>query len=394
MNLGNSLNIPALFHVIIFLGVFDLFFRIFLLLVLVFSPGFTNNLVDRQRELQNIQAQIQRNQRLLQQTRVQENASLRDLAQLNRSLARVQSELNQNQQRLIRQAEELQKTVTSLARNEAEYKRRQALTKARIREMYKSQDAGWLTLLLTNRSFSSLVENTYYYRRILERDLENIRQVQSIRKETAQKKTELEYQRNIMESTKKSIEQQKTIYEQRTRRQEQVNAELRAQRLRYERESDTLLRNSKEIEEMIKKMLLENPSAEARGTGTYVWPLRGQITSRFGMRFHPIFKVNRMHTGIDIYAPQGTPIKAADAGIVTYSDWYGGYGRTIIIDHGRGLSTLYAHLSRQTVKKGDRVNKGQTIGNVGSTGYSTGPHLHFEVRRNGAPVDPQTFLPK
>jgi len=394
LNLGNSLNIPALFHVIIFLGVFDLFFRIFLLLVLVFSPGFTNNLVDRQRELQNIQAQIQRNQRLLQQTRVQENASLRDLAQLNRSLARVQSELNQNQQRLIRQAEELQKTVTSLARNEAEYKRRQALTKARIREMYKSQDAGWLTLLLTNRSFSSLVENTYYYRRILERDLENIRQVQSIRKETAQKKTELEYQRNIMESTKKSIEQQKTIYEQRTRRQEQVNAELRAQRLRYERESDTLLRNSKEIEEMIKKMLLENPSAEARGTGTYVWPLRGQITSRFGMRFHPIFKVNRMHTGIDIYAPQGTPIKAADAGIVTYSDWYGGYGRTIIIDHGRGLSTLYAHLSRQTVKKGDRVNKGQTIGNVGSTGYSTGPHLHFEVRRNGAPVDPQTFLPK
>ena len=371
-----------------------MFFRFFLPLILIFSLSFADSLFDKQRELQRVQAQIQRNQQLLQQTKIQENASLRDLALLNRSLSRVQNELNQNQQKLIRQAEELQKAVEELARNDMEYKRRQSLSKARIREMYKSQDAGWLTLLLTNRSFSTLVENTYYYRRILERDMENIRQVQNIRKETAQKKTNLEYQKNIMESTKKSIEQQKTIYEQRTKRQEQITAELRAQRLRYERESDALLKNSQEIEAMIKKILLENPSAEARGTGTYIWPVRGVITSLYGKRVHPIFKVAKMHTGLDIGAAHGTPIKAADSGVVIYSDWYGGYGRCIIIDHGHGFSTLYAHLSRQSVKLGDRVNKGHSIGNVGSTGYSTGPHLHFEVRRNGETTDPQLYLPK
>ena len=100
-----------------------------------------------------------------------------------------------------------------------------------------------------------------------------------------------------------------------------------------------------------------------------------------------------MHTGIDLAAGYGTPIRAADSGTVIYATWMGGYGNVIIVDHGRGISTLYAHQSSLAAGNGQRVGRGQVIGYVGSTGFSTGAHLHFEVRVNGNPVDPMGYLP-
>jgi len=369
------------------------FFRLVILAVLLLAVCPADDISDKQKELQRIQAELQRNQRLIQLTKIKENASLRDLTLLNRSLSKVQNDLKYNQQKLTQHTEVLQKTSEELNRNDAEYKRRVALSKLRIREMYKTQDLGWLTLLLNNNSFGGLIENTYYYRKLLERDLHNINQARTAKQEVERKKEDLEYQKNIIESTKKSIEQQKVIYERRSEQQKQIYNDLRAQRLRYEKETDALLRNSQEVETMIKKLMMENPNAEARGTGKYIWPVRGVITSTYGRRVHPVFKIAKMHTGLDIGVAHGTPVKAADYGIVTYSDWWGGYGRCIIIDHGRGYATLYAHLSKQIVKKGDRVDKDQVIGNVGTTGYSTGPHLHFEVRKNGETTDPRKFLP-
>ncbi|MDR2430656.1 MAG: peptidoglycan DD-metalloendopeptidase family protein [Candidatus Margulisbacteria bacterium] len=370
-----------------------MFIQKIILLCLVLSLGWAASIADKQKELQRIQSELERNQRLLQQTRVKENASLRDLALLNRGLSKVQNDLKYNQKKLSEHTEVLQQTGEELDRNETEYKRRMAVSRLRIREMYKTQDIGWLALLLTNRSFSGLIDNTHYYRKILERDLANLERVRSVKQEIARKKENLEYQKKLIESTKKSIEQQKILYERRSKQQEQLYTHLRAQRIKYEKESDALLKNSQEVEAMIKKMILENPNAEARGSGKYIWPVKGPLTSYYGRRVHPIFKIAKMHTGLDIGVAHGTPIKAADAGIVTFSDWWGGYGRCIIIDHGRGYATLYAHMSKQLVKKGAAVNKGQAIGNVGATGYATGPHLHFEVRRNGETVDPLPYLP-
>ena len=126
-------------------------------------------------------------------------------------------------------------------------------------------------------------------------------------------------------------------------------------------------------------------------TGRLKPPVAGRITSGFGMRRHPILGGMRMHTGVDIAAPHGTPIRASGDGVVIDTGWHSGYGQTIIISHGGNLSTLYAHCSSISAREGQKVKQGDVIGRVGATGLATGPHVHFEVRVNGACVDPLKY---
>jgi murein DD-endopeptidase MepM/ murein hydrolase activator NlpD len=128
------------------------------------------------------------------------------------------------------------------------------------------------------------------------------------------------------------------------------------------------------------------------GNHRFIWPVNGPVTSGFGPRSHPIYGGTRMHTGVDIAASQGTPIKAAGDGVVKMAGWNGGYGNWTLVDHGGGLATGYGHQSRIAVSVGQHVSTGQVIGYVGSTGASTGPHLHWEVRVNGNPVDPMGWV--
>lgn len=135
------------------------------------------------------------------------------------------------------------------------------------------------------------------------------------------------------------------------------------------------------------------PAGAVAAVGGRVWPLRAPQTSGFGMRTHPISGTARLHAGIDLGAPTGTPIGAAAAGVVVRAGVMGGYGNTVDIRHADGTTTRYAHQSRILVRAGQRVVAGQTIGLVGSTGVSTGPHLHFEVRTPAGPINPATWLP-
>ena len=149
----------------------------------------------------------------------------------------------------------------------------------------------------------------------------------------------------------------------------------------------------------LSKYINDKASSQAKkyhGTASYIRPAGGYISSRFGLRRHPIFKRRRMHNGIDFAAPRGYRIKSTDSGYVIFSGTKKGYGNVTIISHGwykgKEVSSLYAHQWRILVKKGEYVKKGQLIGYVGSTGYSTGPHLHFEIRENGRPVNPSQYL--
>lgn len=161
---------------------------------------------------------------------------------------------------------------------------------------------------------------------------------------------------------------------------EHFNSELQA----LEREQDR-------IEALIKERQRQDEGGGS-APGILVRPVPGAITSPFGWRVHPIYGTRRLHTGIDMTASYGTPIRSGASGTVILATYYGGYGNTVIVDHGGGLSTLYAHQSRLAVSRGESVDAGETIGYVGSTGLSTGPHLHFEVRTWGTPIDPKPYL--
>ncbi len=128
------------------------------------------------------------------------------------------------------------------------------------------------------------------------------------------------------------------------------------------------------------------------GSSGFVRPALGEITSGFGNRLHPILGYYRLHAGVDYNGNTGDPIIASRNGVVILAEYYGGYGHTVILDHGDGFTTLYAHLSAYNVSVGDTIEAGRTLGAMGSTGLSTGPHLHFEIRRNGTPVDPLPYL--
>ena len=165
--------------------------------------------------------------------------------------------------------------------------------------------------------------------------------------------------------------------------EEQIIDGLRARRAEFEAEYNA-------VQAQIAASLSRgNP---VQGNGRFVWPVDGAVTSGFGPRTHPIYGESRMHTGIDIGASSGAPIKASDDGIVVMAGANGGYGNWTLVDHGGGLATGYGHQSSIGVSVGQRVTRGQVIGRVGSTGASTAPHLHFEVRVNGNPVDPMAWL--
>lgn len=366
--------------------------RLVIILTVVLSLIGATTVEEKQDQLNAINRELARQKQLLRQTREKEKASLRNLYVLNRNVARAKNELRYNQHRLTLHDQALNQTQSELQKTIEEYQARQKVFSRRLREMYKTQNMGYLGMFFANRSFSEMVDNSYYYKRIIDADIENINHLTSVKQEISSKELSLKQRKRQIEETHREIAQQKARLETKARQQQTVYVNIRAQRQDYERRVNELLRNSTEIEGMIKKMLAEAPSI-SRGTGTFIWPVRGVITSYFGNRRHPIFRVVKFHTGIDVAARSGTPIKAADSGVVIFSGWWGGYGNVVIINHGKGLQTVYAHQLRRYVSKGDKVDKHQVIGLVGSTGYSTGPHLHFEVRRNGETQNPMRYLP-
>jgi murein DD-endopeptidase MepM/ murein hydrolase activator NlpD len=168
-------------------------------------------------------------------------------------------------------------------------------------------------------------------------------------------------------------------------------ATARSRKAEFERELVALQAQSNSLAKLLRGRQI-NQALQPSGHGVLKVPVGAPVTSGFGPRVHPIFGDVRMHTGIDFGAGFGTPIHAAGPGVVVIGGPYGGYGNAVVIDHGNGLATLYAHQSALSVRPGQSVKVGQVVGFVGATGFATGPHLHFEVRVKGTPVDPLLYL--
>lgn len=195
-----------------------------------------------------------------------------------------------------------------------------------------------------------------------------------------------------------SVKKKLAKLEENEARQAELHDAVEARRDEWLSRIDDIDDEQDELEKFIKNRQAVNqgqaPNVDDLSSDGYIWPTAGAVGSGFGPRFHPILRYNRPHSGLDIGGAQGAPIYAAKAGTVIAAGVRGGYGNTIVIDHGEGLSSLYAHQSKFEVGNGARVETGEIIGRVGSTGMSTGPHLHFEIRLFGTPIDPMPFMPR
>lgn len=308
----------------------------------------------------------------------------RKMNQATVDLENVEIELKNIEEKIIVTTEELEEAEISLEDKKNTFNKR-------IRVMYMNGNVGFLEILLSSENIKDFLSRQDIVESIAEHDKDLIRFMKEQRNIIDAKKVELEAQRASVEITKSKIESRKKDLETATREKESLMGRLALNRKELEKQVDKFNEEAKEIEAEIVK--LQRNSGPYSG-GQMEWPAPGyhRITSKFGYRIHPILKTKKLHTGIDIGVPTGGNIVAAAAGIVIYSGSLGGYGNTIMVDHGGGIVTLYAHNSRLVAKEGDVVKRGDIVSKAGSTGMSTGPHLHFEVRKNGVYQDPMTWL--
>jgi murein DD-endopeptidase MepM/ murein hydrolase activator NlpD len=322
-----------------------------------------------------------------------------DIGALTDRLAVLERELAASRARLARLQARYREQTEHLERLTREHEIAQERLADRLVELYQAGETSELEILLQAQSFEDLLDQLDYFRAIGERDQEIVEEIKRIQIEVREARQETaRIKADVAEET--AVLAEKTAAERAARAQLLARqAALAAARddkqgllsgIREERHHDQenleeMLATSAAIAAQIASAPPSPPGDNTPSSAGLVWPVSGPITSGFGWRW------GRMHEGIDISAGCGTPIRAAASGTVIYAGWMGGYGNLTIIDHGGGIATAYGHQSSIAVGGGS-VSQGQVIGAVGTTGFSTGCHLHFEVRVNGSPVDPLGYL--
>ena len=288
--------------------------------------------------------------------------------------------------------ERLEENEEKLEVAERDFDRKSEALGRRVRDIYINGQISYVDVLFGAKDFSDFLTRMDLLKRVIQQDYDLVQVVfaEKTAIETSQK--ELEKDKTAKEKLVASAADRKKEAEKKQAAKQAIIDKMETDRATQERIINENLAASKEVEQMIRNSRYQPASPALSGGGALNWPLGGPITSPFGWRVHPITGASRFHSGIDIGGDYGDTIHAAGAGIVSYAGWISGYGYAVIIDHGGGISTLYGHNQALLVSEGQSVSQGQAIAECGSTGNSTGPHCHFEVRVDGEPVDPMGYL--
>ena len=362
---------------------------------------------DLTNQLSNIQQQMTNEANKKSEAEKTIGTVYEQLHAIQRDLDTATAELKQVQAERIQLDKDITKTEAELKAAQARLQSREKVFYKRVRDIYINGRLSYLDVVVGSKDFSDFANRMEMLKRILQSDMDLINTIKTEREELASKKAQLEEDRaKVLELEKVAQEKQNLINQKKAERQAVLERAMN-DRDTAERAYNELMASSASITAMLQQRAAERAAAAAaaasqggsgggatwvQGTGQLAAPVVAPITSDFGWRIHPIYGTRRLHAGTDFGVDEGTPVHAADGGVVVEAGWVSGYGYTVIIDHGNGMSTLYAHNSDVAVSPGQTVSKGQVVSYSGNTGGSTGPHLHFEVRINGEPTDPMGYL--
>ena len=352
-------------------------------------------------ELAQIKKEREEANKKIEEVKKQEQAYLKQVNEVETQLLSSLSQLDDLNTRLAEAKSDIDKTTIELVLKEQDLNKIEdeldgkiAILNKRVASIYKNRDTNILEILLKAEDFIEFISRLKLMNLIAQQDAEIIKEIKDKRTSNLtikkaildlrekQRDRQTEVAKLVSQAEKKQAEVE-GIYDEKSNILSNTRANKNA--LIY-------MQKDLEIREAEITRILESYKYGNAPGDKFMWPAAGRIASGFGMRRHPLFGKMRMHTGIDIVAPNGALVKAADGGQIIQAGYNGGYGYSIVVYHGGGFATVYGHLSRILVAVGQNVSRGEVIGLVGATGWATGPHLHFEVRINGAAQNPLGFL--
>lgn len=372
-------------------------FSAILLTVFIFSnivmPMYGSELDDLRRQQQETSRQIRIQKNVIAEKNRETKSLGQQLQELDLSITQTEDELAAIRQQLADAEAAVSEAEAQLAQAQRDLAERTQIFTERLRSIYQNGSVSYLEVLLQSTSITDFLVRQGLLQKIAEQDMKLLEEIEARRQDIERRKADLEQKRDQIASLEAESSRQLANLDEQKKAKQALLEKALASKEAAERALAAEEEASKQLTAKIKELEAKLAKEPFAG-GQFAWPLPGhsRITSDFGWRVHPILGDKRFHDGIDIAAPQGTQVTAAVDGTVILAGWYGGYGNAVVISHGGNITTLYGHLSKIGVSEGQRVTKGQEVGQVGSTGLSTGNHLHFGVRKNGEPINPWSYF--
>lgn len=356
---------------------------------ITFADDITD-LINKQNELQNQKSEADSQLGIVQE---ELSTNMQQVENLSQSMAEYQVQIDE----WGKQIDELNGSISEIQDKldiaQKDYDEQEKLLETRLVTMYEAGDTSFLDFILSSKNIVDFISNYYLMAELTNYDEDLLEKIEREKSQIEQNKKMLETKQNEYNTIKANYEKKKIILYNTKVLRDEAASKLTQEETELSAKIDEYRNQILAVEAEISKITTANLDTQYIG-GEMAWPVPGytRITSNYGMRTHPITGIYKLHTGVDLGAPMGANFVAANDGVVTKAGYNGAYGNMVIIDHGGGISTLYAHGSEILVTVGQTVKKGDSILKVGSTGYSTGAHAHFEVRVNGQVVNPLPYI--
>lgn len=369
---------------------------IVIILITISLSTYATDLNELQEQKNTIQEQISETTQELTGVNNELTQNLQKIVELDESIENTQKEINELNNSINSKENEIKKIEKDLKKVTKKYNKQKKLLDSRLITMYETESDNYLDVIVGTRSISDFISSYYLISEITSYDMDLLEVVDKEKNEIEQKSDILKKQKEDIENEKRTISKTEISLSNTKLLRENYILKLSEEEKQIQAKIDEYNRQMNEIETEIKSLASIINFGEDYKGGPMQWPINGHynITSNYGMRVHPITGVYKLHTGLDISATVGTDFTAIADGVVVKAEYNAAYGNMVIIDHGGGVQTLYAHGSEIIATLGQVVKAGDIVLKVGSTGYSTGPHAHFEVRINGNPVNPLEYVSK